>query len=470
MGDIKTEMTREAAAMLVALPTGLAEVETALGTLAALQIDDATMLSNNFGEVVEESGLLAELLNLTAAAAEMADSSFSTGGTWLMSERRRIAGLLTSSVDDEFGGTGSPDEVRAHFELKAFEAAGIDPNGWDPNAGLDANAHIVGAVYEYYGGLYESDPQSYWWAGMAALIGPSFFGGFQDLETFADLMGGVGTIADLSEQVPGFPGVPGVPDGTDIASLGANALEAELRWYQTGLLSMQKEIFLDMATAHEAYRCGGMEAIEALFGEDPYGFGPETVEAWNQIDQGRETDDSGLIAQGNGTLLFREQRYIIDDDYQEMYERPITGQVVTYAMTAVGAPSVPGALSYPEVFPLDVDVSQYVGTPRQVTVIPGWWQQDVPHVGAEGTVTVTTPLPDGNIAVFDDRWNLIVDDTLPTYLDLAENHPDVIQEQLDIPVGDRADDYEIINRVDELASWAVNGWDVDVDVAIEAGW
>src|SRR5262249_36912048 len=46
-------------------------------------------------------------------------------------------------------------------------------------------------------------------------------------------------------------------------------------------------------------------------------------------------------------------------------------------------------------------------------------------VGLPGVaVSVRTPLADGNIAVFANRWKLIDDDTLPTYLAFVRDHGD----------------------------------------------
>lgn len=466
MVEINTEMTREAARRLGAIPAGLDQVDSALRSLARLQLDEFGPIRTQYDEVVEESGLLGQLLSLRVAAVELADSGHSTGGSFLMAQQRRVLALLTASLDDEAGRAGTSEDIHDYYLQQALDAAGIDLADWDPGLGLDHNGDIVDKVYEYYGGLYESDPDTFWWAGMAALIGPSFFGGFRDLETFADLFGLTGDVADVAGRIPGFPIVPG--PFAPVAEWTAGELENELRWYQVQLLQMQQEIFFDMATAHEAYRSGGMAAIEALFADDSYGYGDETIEAWRQIDEGHTTGDQSLIATGNETLLFREQQFIIDDNYVDMRERPITGDAMTYAMTAIGAPSVPGAQSFPEVFPVEVDVSQYVGSPRSVG-IPWIGGVDLPHVGAEGTVTITTPLPDGNIASFDDRWELIQNDTLPTYVDLAANHPEIIQEQLDIPVGDRASDYQFDERIDDIATWLATDWDLDVDVAFEVG-
>lgn len=357
---------------------------------------------------------------------------------------------------------GTATGTRLYYLGKALDEAGIDVTEWDPSKGLDHNQHIVEQVYEYYADLYRRDPDTYWWAGMAALIGPSFYGGFQDLETFADALEMLRRIADAAGIAPGtFP--IGQDVLADLTALTAEELQEELRFYQEQLLGMQQEIFFDMAMAHEAYDDGGMAAIELIFEDDHYGIGPETIAAWRQIDLGRRTGNPDLIASGNAALLLREQQAVISNDYDRMRERPVTGEVVTYMMTMIGAPSVPGARGYGDVFPIDFTVSAEVGTPESIFGV------EVPHVSVGNSTTITTPFPDGNIANFEDRWALIERDTLPVYADLAANHPDVILDELDRGVGERADDYVIQNRLDDIladiADWDVeSGWSVHVGV------
>jgi hypothetical protein len=125
---------------------------------------------------------------------------------------------------------------------------------------------------------------------------------------------------------------------------------AELRFYETTFLSMQKEIFEDQAVMHEAYRNGGLEAIQELHTAGL--IDPRTAHAWAQIDEGHRTGNQDLLAAGNTYLLRREQNDIIQDDYQLMYDRPGSGPAFTYMMTAIGEPSIPGARSFADYKPL----------------------------------------------------------------------------------------------------------------------
>ena len=100
---------------------------------------------------------------------------------------------------------------------------------------------------------------------------------------------------------------------------------------------------------HEAYVADGLPQIEELYRARI--IDAATLEAWRQIDAGRDCDPA-LVDRGNRTLLFREQFDIIDRFYVRMlgYHWP-EGPAFTYSLTLAGAPSVPGAHSFPERYP-----------------------------------------------------------------------------------------------------------------------
>ncbi len=346
---------------------------------------------------------------------------------------------------------------------QALRNAGIDPATWDPNAGVDGNKAIVEAVYAYYAQLYRDNPEMLW-AGMAALIGPSFYAGFRDLDSFADLARLARAVLDspLGYAIP-----PTIAPGLrELASMSAADLESEFRWYEHTFLGMQQEIFLDMAPQHEAYLTNGLAGIRTLL--DDGMIDQQAYDAWADIDEGARTGDTALVQQGNESLLRREQSQIIRDQYDAMYQRPVTGPAVTYLATLVGQPSVPGAKGYADVFPLQVSADVGVG-PDDISVhtpdhIP-FTHVGLPSIGfsgdnpVRGTVTLTTPLPDGNIAHFDDRWALIEKDTLPAYENLSR---DEVLHVLQTPVGERSDDYLVSNRIDDIAWDLATDWQVGI--------
>ena len=129
--------------------------------------------------------------------------------------------------------------------------------------------------------------------------------------------------------------------------------------------------------------------------------------------QGAAAGDHAAVADGNRTLLFREQYDIIDRFYVQMLGHGgLEGSVFTYLLTLAGTPSVPGAHSYPELYPLTFAAR----LPR-------------------GEISVRTPLADGNIAVFANRWELIDDDTLPRYVALVRDDPEQARALVATPTG-----------------------------------
>src|SRR5262249_10656015 len=289
--------------------------------------------------------------------------------------------------------------------------------------GVDENAHTVEAVYDYYGRLFAAHPYLEW-AGMAGMIGAAFFAGFSD-PRFVPGAGGRGVGPVFGPRPP------------PAARAGPRAF----RFYETTFLIMQKKIFEDQAPMHEAYVAGGLPEIEEFYRARI--IDEATVEAWRQIDTGRHTGDVTLVDSGNRTLLFREQFDIIDRFYVRMlgHDRP-EGEIFTYLLTLTGVPSVPGAQSFPQRYPRTF-----------VAQLPG------------AAISVRTPLADGNIAVFADRWRLIDDDTLPEFLAYIHDHPEQARARVSVPVSLRATRYGLAVRIGRLAAAALSRWDIDIAAA-----
>lgn len=325
--------------------------------------------------------------------------------------------------------------LERYWQDAALEAAGIDPATWDPSTGANANADTIRKVYEYYGRLYADHPELQW-AGMANLIGPSFAGGFYDLDMLRDW---AKKVQDGSEHLPDLPGGgdDALRESVDVlAGLGGD----EVNWYQTKLLGMQKEIFEDQASLHEAYLLGGTAETDRL--EAAQVVDDRTGDAWHDIASG----DPDRIAAGNRDLLEREQRDIIADDYDEMRSRPGTGEVVTWGMTVAGAPSIEGARGYGDVFPEVVDLGH---SPDHVGPVP------IPSVDYG---EVVTPLPDGNIADVEQRWDLIEKDTLPAYQHLTED-PNRLRQMVMEDFDSRVEEQRLEHKVDDLAEHFLTDWE-----------
>ena len=345
---------------------------------------------------------------------------------------RLLMGLFSPPA---YAPTRGPEELRDYWLNIAAQNAGIDMSTWDPTLGANQLRPVIEDVYTYYGNLYLNNPYMQW-AGMANMVGPAFAAGFQDLAMFRD----------WARAVAGQPGAP------DFLQVLAHCTDAELRFYEVTLLDMQKNIFVDQAVMHEAYLGGGMDAIRELQAAGI--IDSETVNAWADIDEGRRTGDMDLLEQGNTNLLLREQHDIIESSYQAMYHHnPPLGQAITYVMTAVGEPSIPGAQSYPDYNPLTISTGVGVG-PGSI------FGFDNP---IQGTAEIRTPFPDGNIANFDTRWDYITNDTLPAYQELLRNDPQQVADIVGSDVSDRIEDYRIYNRIDTLAEHYITDWGVDFD-------
>lgn len=199
-----------------------------------------------------------------------------------------------------------------------------------------------------------------------------------------------------------------------------------LRAYEDTFLLMQKKIFEDQAVMHEAYQAEGVPGIKELYSAQIIDWG--TVLAWQAIDGGNREE----WHDGNHWLVYREQDDIIDYFYYSMLHRHgLEGKALTYLFTLLGMPSVPGAHPYSAVFPLLL---------------------------AGGPCRLATPLADGNIASFPNRWGLIERDTLPAYLRLIEDNATQAEEEIKTAVAERATAFLLRNRVRPLASGFVTSW------------
>jgi hypothetical protein len=240
------------------------------------------------------------------------------------------------------------------------------------------------------------------------------------------------------------------PELRELAKLG-NLSANELQFFESKFLAMQKHIFIDQGSMHEAYLTGGQGAIDEMRAAGLIDDNAQS--AWRKIASG----DPAQIQDGNTRLLNREQNQIIDKQYNDMYQHnPPIGQIMTYGMTAAGAASIPGTKTPGQYSPLTVD-----GT----VTLPG----PVPFTHEKVNVKVITPLPDFNIADKDARWAYITQDTLPGYQRLLRDHPDQARAIVASPVEYRLAQQRLAERWPQLAQHMLNDWDVDVGVRFGVG-
>ncbi|GAB3994035.1 WXG100 family type VII secretion target [Nocardioides marmoraquaticus] len=356
---------------------------------------------------------------------------------WMENHPDAAKDLLDGAVDRGQVAATDPryrDFLEQYWRDEALEAAGIDGDAWDPSRGAEANRDTITAVYDYYGQLFLDHPELQW-AGMANLIGPSFAAGFYDLDMFRDIAQGV------DGALPDIPNAPGSwdDDAREMLEQLRDLPDSELAYYEEKLLSMQQEIFFDQASMHEAYLLGGTEETDRMAAAGL--MDGDTRSAWHDIASG----DPDRVTAGNVALLEREQFDIIADDYDEMRSRPGTGEAMTWMTTVVGAPSIPGAQGYADVFPEVIDLK----TPGQVGPFP------VPQADLGDVVT---PLPDGNIADRYDRWALIEEDTLPAYQDLLRDDPDRLRDLVGSDFDGRVDDFRLTERAPGLIHDLATDW------------
>ncbi|MFI8523419.1 WXG100 family type VII secretion target [Promicromonospora sukumoe] len=385
----------------------------------------------------------------TLSPDEYLELSESERDEWLLNATDEQVAALLAAMEAQglYPGPDAGLVASEHWTRQAAQDAGIDYLAWDPTLGADANRANIEAVYEYYADLYLNNPDLQW-AGMAAMIGPSFAAGFLDLALMRDIAQGFEVGGEVLQHLPG-----GLAQGALIEQV-AGMTDDELRFYETSFLAMQQEIFHDQASMHAAYEHGGMEEIQRMY--ESGAMNEATFDAWEDIASG----DPDRVAEGNTEMLRREQQEIIADDYDAMRDRPVTGEAMTYMMTVVGEASIPGAVTFGEYDPLQVSVET-----------PGPENVGIPFTGIstdnplQGTVTITTPLPDGNIADVDQRWNYITADTLPAYQELLQNDPGRAEDILRTDVSDRIEEYRLTNpdRLGRIVDRLATNWDVDVD-------
>jgi len=309
-------------------------------------------------------------------------------------------------------------ELQEAWFGRALDSAGIERASWHPQRGVGENRQTVEAVYAYYGRLFVEHPYLKW-AGFAGMIGPAFYVGFRDLGALPD----AGRAAVRAIIGKGSKRL-------------ARRVAGDLGFYESTFLTMQKKIFEDQAPMHEAYLVGGMAQIEEFYRARI--IDAATLEAWRQIDIGRRDLGADTIDAGNRTLLFREQHDIIDRFYVDMFaHRWPLGPAFTYLLTLAGVPSVPRAQSYPQRYPLRVDVR-------------------LPRIA----VSASTPLADGNLAIFADRWNLIEANTLPAYLAFVRDHPEEASEIVTEPLSQRVTRYRLLARAGQFAFGMLTHWNV----------
>lgn len=336
----------------------------------------------------------------------------------------------------------------------AAKNAGINLNAWDPQKGVQENRNNINRIYTYYGKLFLSDPTKYQWAGMANMVGPSFIAAFLDLDVMRQLahfcIGPISFILGLA-----FGGIPPLW----LKQL-AHFSNQQISWLENKLLSMQKHIFFDQGAMHEAYLNKGMAGIREMYEAGLFDadlsqdfnvpdIALQTLNAWQDID----SNDTQKIKNGNAVLLFREQMLIIHQQYRDIYTHDtLLSPLITYLMTMVSSASVPGTRNPTVYHPLSCGMT--------LPVI-----SSITHK----KIIINTPFPNFDITNSVDRWDYIVNDTLPIYQKMLNENRIVAQQIIATPIQKRVKQQRLFWRVPGLMSdlwrnWKITFTDTDKNV------
>ncbi|PXX65418.1 hypothetical protein DFR70_104482 [Nocardia tenerifensis] len=288
-----------------------------------------------------------------------------------------------------------------YWLVDATNKAGIDLRSWDPRAGVEANRANLIRSYRYYEDL-QLDHRELQWAGMGGQVGADFGGGLIDFELMGNIYGLPGLaesargVVAAVDRAAGPQAVAQLPRGLmALAEAGSRITPEDLHYIIGMILVMQKNIFSDLMPMHDAYVTEGLGALEefqaaGLFGDD-------IMTAWRDVASG----DHDRIASGNGTLLRREQQWVIGGQWDSVREyKGSVGEAITYASGAAGSPSVAGVRPPREYHPVRMPVTLADGRPGLLTL----------------------PLPDWNWSEFEPRWDYITTELLPKYKFQVENN------------------------------------------------
>ncbi|MFD3593892.1 hypothetical protein ACFWU5_14275 [Nocardia sp. NPDC058640] len=287
--------------------------------------------------------------------------------------------------------------LHQYWLVVATDNAAIDLDTWDINRGVAANTATFTQVYVNYFRIAAARPDFYW-TGLAGIAGGSFASGVFDVGDIGTVLsvGGIhqlgSAVADLLRTTPPqlLTGVPA--DITALATLAPRLTPADLAWYQSRLMIMQKHIFTDLVPMHEAYLAHGMAGIDEMYAAGL--LDDRMYAAWQGIDGGTDSGRADALV----TMTDREQNHIVADQWdQTAAGRAGLGRVLTYVTTVAGKPGVPG--------------TRAPGVYAPVTV----WSP----IAAGSPVGLRMPLPAFNWADRDTRWAYLTADLVPRHLDLV---------------------------------------------------
>ncbi|BDU09161.1 hypothetical protein GV791_27725 [Nocardia cyriacigeorgica] len=346
----------------------------------------------------------------------------------------QLRGLLDQARAEGVAPTRYAALLYQYWLVDATNKAGIDLRTWDPRAGVEANRQNLIRSYRYYEDLQLAHRELQW-AGMGGQVGADFGGGLIDFE----LMSNIYSLPGLSEsargviaaveQAAGPQAVAMLPRGlAALAEAGPLITPEDLHYIIGMILVMQKNIFSDLMPMHDAYVTGGLPALEEFQAAGL--FGADIMNAWRGIASG----DHDRIADGNATLLRREQEWAIGAQWDKVRAyKGAVGEAITYVSGAAGSPSVAG-----------------VAPPREFNPVR------IPFTMADGRpALLTMPLPDWNWSVLDARWDYITSELLPKYKWQVENNWPALEAVMRTPYEIQMESHRPLLNIPQLLDSAV---------------
>lgn len=243
-------------------------------------------------------------------------------------------------------------DLRAQWQARANRRIEFVPsNPADRLAVIKRNEYVTAA----YADMYLRDPAVYKWAGMAALTSAAVGRGMYMMRYLRQ--------SHMASVVGLF--------GREVAEIS----------YTLGVGNLA--VFEDIYWQHMAYDRGGLAELRQVYRAGR--LDRQVMQSWEQIDEGRRTNDQALIWQGNRGLLYYEQKQVLQ-------------------------PAV------------------YDGSEALWKAVSGWIISPIPGHNE----TIEAYEPGANIGIFEERWRWIERSMLPAWRRLAENHPERVESRLHV--------------------------------------
>lgn len=291
----------------------------------------------------------------------------------------------------------SSPTTKAGYQKQLCQQLQLDCKHWHPSQGLSCNDSRFQEGYAYYQHEYDRHPELQW-AGMAKLAGGTVYGGAQDLHVLRG-MSKDERLRWLGSAAGGMP--------KPLVDAIANAGSGELKYYEGQLATIQRNILLDLGWQHAAYDDGGIQKMRQLYKNNQ--INADQLSTWEDI----ASKDPERVKRGNKALVLREQYTIAQPNWSQMENHNgLLGKAVTYMIGVAAESPVPGGKPFRDVV--------------------------TPKVKLPGGIVLKSPLPTGNIATFNSRWQWITQDMLPQYNKDLDDYPQATKRSIDKPLSDRA--------------------------------